>query len=208
MKTRILGILGGIAILLSAASVYAGGDPPKPVKVHGTHACSAINSPITFDGFNFASYNNCTGHDNFGVFNGQEINAYLNIDPSTGVPITGQACTAPDKTAGESYQLEFSEFVDTYNFNNDQIWGYSVNGSICESNTTGSIGGSTVYTILGGAGLFTGATGSVTSNFSPVIGILYYENYPFPPYNLSVGSFTGTGVFGQETATITGTITP
>jgi|GEM_PF-1679708 len=32
MKTRILGILGGIALLLSAGSVYAGGPPPKPVK--------------------------------------------------------------------------------------------------------------------------------------------------------------------------------
>lgn len=32
MKIRILGILGGIALLLSAGSVYAGGPPPKPVK--------------------------------------------------------------------------------------------------------------------------------------------------------------------------------
>ncbi len=32
MKTRILGILGGIALLLSAGSVYAGGPPPKPAK--------------------------------------------------------------------------------------------------------------------------------------------------------------------------------
>ena len=36
MKTRILGILGGIALLLSAGSVYAGGGPPKPEKISFT----------------------------------------------------------------------------------------------------------------------------------------------------------------------------
>ena len=36
MKTRILGILGAIALLLSAGSVYAG--DPKPVKYHASGA--------------------------------------------------------------------------------------------------------------------------------------------------------------------------
>jgi len=37
MKTRILGILAGIALLLSAASVYAGGPPPKPEQISLTY---------------------------------------------------------------------------------------------------------------------------------------------------------------------------
>ncbi len=49
MKIRILGLLGGIALLLSAGSVYAGGPPPKPVKVSGTFGGTFMNSSITFD---------------------------------------------------------------------------------------------------------------------------------------------------------------
>lgn len=154
---------------------------PKPVKVFGTFGCSFICTPITFDGVNYASDDPCTGHYNFGIYNGQTMVAYLTIDVSTGLPITGPACTAPDKTAGESFPLVFAEFVDTYNFNNDQIWGYSFTGSICFSNTTGSFSGSTTYTIDGGAGFFTGATGTVTDNFSPVTGFLYYLNTGFSP---------------------------
>ena len=104
MKIRILGILGGIALLLSAGSVYAGGDPPKPVKVSGTYAGSFINAPITFDGVNIAGLNNWMGHDNFGNYIGQRLNAYLFTDVSTGLPITGPACTAPDGTAGVSFR--------------------------------------------------------------------------------------------------------
>ena len=201
MKTKILGILG-IALLLSAGSVYAGGFPggPKPVKVFGPVACSFINAPITFDGVNYASYANCTGHDNFGIYNSQGIEAYLTIDPSTGLPLLGTPCTAPDKTAGESFPLEFTEFVDTYNFNNDQIFGYSFTGNFCVSDTTASYGGSTEHTIIGGTGIFTGATGTDTVNFSG--SFLYYMNTGFPP---GTGQ---TGYFGQDTATITGTITP
>jgi len=205
MKTRILGLLGGIALLLLAGSAYAGGPggpPPKPVKVFGTYGGTCINTSITFDGVNYAVLNNWTGHDNFGIYNGQRIDAYL-MTPGT-------PCTAPDGTPGVSFVLEFAEFVNTYNFSNDQIWGYSVTGSICESNTTGSNGESNVYTILGGAGLFTGATGTVTIKQSNVVGTLYYAPYmPFPPYYLPQGSSPlATGLFCQVTGTATGTITP
>ncbi len=204
MKTRILGLLGGIALLLSAGSVYAG----RPVKVSGTYGGTFMNSSITFDGgVNYAGVNNWMGHDNFGNYTGQRIDAYVMTDISTGLPITGPACTAPDGTAGVSFPLEFAEFVNTYNFKNDQIWGYSLTGSLCASNTTGSNSESTVFTILGGTGLFTGATGTVTEKQSLVVGTLYYLNQPFPPYNLSYGSYPGTGTFGQITGTITGTIT-
>jgi len=208
MKIRILGILGGIALLLSAGSVYAGGRPPKPVKVFGTEGCSSINAPITFDGVNYATYDTCTGHDNFGNYSRQKIDAYLAIDPSTGAPITGPPCTLPDGTAGEVYPLEFAEFVNTYNFSDNQIFGYSFTGSAC-SGATGSFSISNEFTILGGTGRFTGATGTVTQKASVVVGYLYYFNQPFPPYNLHYGSFTtGTGWFAQATATETGTITP
>jgi hypothetical protein len=201
MKTRILGILAGIALLLSAGSVYAGGFPggPKPVKVFGTEACSFVNSAITFDGVNYASIDPCTGHNTFGIYNDQTVGAYLTLYPS-GLPITGSPCKAPDGTAGESFPLEFAEFVATYNFNNDQLFAYSFTGNFCVSATTASYGGSTEYTIIGGTGIFTGATGTDTVNFSG--SFLYYMNTGFPP---GTGQ---TGYFGQDTATETGTITP
>jgi len=215
MKTRILGILGGIALLLSAGSVYAGGPPPKPVKVSGIEGCSFITTSMTFDGVNLVAHNDCTGHDNFGNYSRQTIDAYLAIDPSTGLPITDYpACTAADGTAGELYPLEFAEFVNTYNFNSDQIWGYSFTGSACVSNTTGSLSVSNEFTILGGTGRFTGASGTVTTKQSPVIGFLYFSNFAFPPYNLSYACpvascpYPATGQFGQLTSTTTGTITP
>ena len=208
MKTRILGILGGIALLLSAGSVY-GADPPKPVKVSGSYGGTFINVPITFDGVNGAVLNNWMGHDNFGNYIGQRINAFPFTDVSTGLPITGAPCTAPDGTAGESFSLEFAEFVNSYNFKPDVIWGYSLTGSLCDSNTTGSNGDSEVFTILGGTGLFTGATGTVTIKESNVVGALYFAPYPpFPPYYLPYGSSPeATGEFGQVTGTETGTIT-
>ena len=182
---------------------------PKPVKVFGTFGCSFICTPITFDGVNYASDDPCTGHYNFGIYNGQTMVAYLTIDVSTGLPITGAPCTAPDGTAGESFSLEFAEFVNSYNFKPDVIWGYSLTGSLCDSNTTGSNGDSEVFTILGGTGLFTGATGTVTIKESNVVGALYFAPYPpFPPYYLPYGSSPeATGEFGQVTGTETGTIT-
>ena len=210
MKTRILSILSGIALLLSAGSVYADKKPPKPVEVSGTYGGTFINAPITFDGVNTAVLNNWMGDDNFGNYIGQRLNAYSSTDVSTGLPITGPPCTAPDGTAGESFDLEFAEFVNSYNFKPDQIWGYSVTGSLCGSNTTGSNGESEVFTILGGSERFTGATGTVTIKQSLVVGVLYYSNFPpFPPYYLPYGSSPlSTGEFGQITGTETGTITP
>jgi len=208
MKTRILSILGGIALLLSAGSVY-GADPPKPVKVSGSYGGSFTNAPITFDGVNGAGVNNWMGHDDFGNYIGQRLNAYLFTDVSTGLPITGPPCTAPDGTAGETYSLEFALFVSSYNFKPDQLWGYSLTGSLCASNTTGSDSESEEFTILGGSGRFTGATGTVTIKQSLVVGVLYYSNFPpFPPYYLPYGSSPlSTGEFGQITGTETGTIT-
>lgn len=190
MKTRILGILGGIALLLLAGSVYAGGFPsgPKPVKVFGTFGCTFINTAITFDGgLNFATESTCSGHDNFGIYNNQNIEAYYLPTPPTD-------CTAPDGSAGVVYVLEFSTSASTFNFSNDQVWSYSFTGSTCQSLTTGAFSGSTTYTADGGTGFFTGATGTDTAN---VTGSYLYA--------AGAGQ---TGYFGRNTGTETGTITP
>ena len=187
MKTRILGVFSGIALLLSAGSVYAGGPPPKPVKYLSAFACTFISTAITFDGgLNFASDNTCTGHDTFGIFNSQGIDAYY---------YDGGDCTAPDGTPGYHFTLEFATSASTYNFGSDQTWYYSVTGNLCSSPTTLSFGGSITYTISGGSGFFTGATGTVTA--------------PFTGSFLYAAAGAGqTGNFGRFTGSATGTITP
>ncbi len=122
------------------------------------------------------------GHDDFGDYIGQRLNAYLFTDPTTGLPITGPPCTAPDGTAGETYSLEFALFVNSYNFKPDQLWGIFPHGHPCGSNTTGSNSESEEFTVLGGSGRFTGATGTITIKQSLVVGVFYYSNFPpFPP---------------------------
>ncbi len=185
MKTKILGILGGIALLLSANQVYATGSP-KPVKYSAAFGCSFISTAITFDGgMNFASNTTCTGHDTFGIFNNQGIDAYY---------YDGGDCTAPDGTPGYHFTLEFATSANTYNFGSDQTWNYSLTGNLCSSPTTLSFGGSTTYTVSGGAGFFTGATGTVT--------------VPFTGSFLYVAGAGQTGNFGRNTASATGTVTP
>jgi len=179
MKTQILGILGGIALLLAAGSVYAGS--PRPVKYLAASGCTFISTGITFDGgINFASEDTCTSNDNFGFPSTQGLSAYYD---------TLTTCTAPDGTPGELFGLEFSTFASTYLFVNDQIWTYSFDGSICASDFTGAFAGSTTYTTYGGTGRFTGATGTSTFN--------------------ATGSYLDRqGNFGRYTSTGTGTITP
>jgi hypothetical protein len=187
MNIRIVSILGGIALLFSANLVYAGGSP-KPVKLSGNFGCTFINTAITFDGgLNFASESTCSGHDTFGIYNAQAIAAYYLPTPPTD-------CTAPDGSAGVVYTLEFATTSSTYNFSNQQFWAHSFTGSLCSSLTTGANTGSTTYTVDGGTGFFTGATGSATAN---VTGSYLYA-----------AGAEQTGYFGRSTGTETGTITP
>jgi hypothetical protein len=185
-SSGILGILFGIALLLSAGSVYAGG--PRPVKVFGSFGCTFIsNNAVAFGhGTTEANEVNCTGNDTFGVYNTQHIEA--------DEPTTGEGCIAPDTTAGLVYPVYFATYAATYNFSNNQILAYSVSGSDCFSTSTNSGSGTRVFTIEGGTGFFTGATGTININ------------YTFS-YLFSAGAGQ-TGSFAQLTGTETGTITP
>lgn len=188
MKIRVLGILAGIALLLSADLVYAGDFPKRPVRVYGNFGCTFINTAITFDGgVNFASESTCSGHDPFGIYNNQTIAAYYLPTPPTD-------CTAPDGSAGVVYVLEFATGATTYNFSSDQVWDYSFTGSDCLSLTTGVSAGSTTFTTDGGTGFFTGATGTVT--------------VPFTGSYLYAAGAGQTGYFGRTSGTVAGTITP
>jgi hypothetical protein len=182
MKTRIFGIFGALALLLSAGSVFA--FDQRPFRYNGTFGCSFVNNA----GLNFGSGNvtdtTCTGQDTFGLNNNQTLGS---DGPAEGT------CTAPDGTLGTQYPLFFATFVNTYNFSGDQLWTSSVTGSQCISQTTGSLSGTRAYTINGGSGFFTGATGTIN--------VTYTGSY----LGLPAGS---TGYFGHVTGTSSGTITP
>lgn len=185
MKTRILGILGAIALLLSAGSVYAG--DAKPVKYHASGGCTFINTGITFDGgVNYASESTCTGSDNFGLFQSQLISASFD---------TGTSCTAPDGSTGELYMHEFGTYTKTYTLFNDQWWADSFIGTFCVNYTTNVFGATNTWDVLGGTGRFTGATG--TTDDKATGSFLYLA---VPPLQ--------TGYFARDTFTSTGTITP
>jgi hypothetical protein len=185
MKTRIVGIFGALALLLSTGSVFA--FDQRPIRYSGTFGCSFVNNAGL--GFGTGSGNvtdtTCTGQDTFGLNNNQTIGA--DVSPST------ETCTAPDGTPGTLNVLFYATFVNTYNFSGDQLWTTSVTGSQCISQTTGSLGGSRQYTIIGGSGFFTNATGTIN--------VTYTGSY----LALPVGS---TGYFGHVTGTSSGTITP
>jgi hypothetical protein len=182
MKTSALFVLGAIASLLLANSVYA--TDGRPVGYSAAGGCTFTNTSITFDGVNDASISTCMESDSFGLATGQVIGAYYD---------SGLSCTAPDGTAGETYTLEFATGASIYTAFNDQLFSYSETGTLCTSLTTGVGGGKTTFTVSGGTGRFKGATGSFASSFTS-------------SYLYSAGAGQ-TGYFGRDTYSNAGTIT-
>jgi hypothetical protein len=107
---------------------------------------------------------------------------------------TTNPCTAPDGTTGTLFDLVRSDAADTWKMGQIYFIAGPTPGSQCVSSTTGSNGGSIVYTITGGSGAFTGVSGSTT--------------LPFTGQTLAAGGTPpgSGGIFGAGQFTFSGTI--
>jgi hypothetical protein len=106
---------------------------------------------------------------------------------------TGTACTAPDGTAGTVYDNIFAVFVKTYE-DGSQLYAddESTSDSECDSDTTGSQGGTYTYAFTGGSAAYSGATGTLTVKFTDDI----------------LATSSDTSGFASQYYTISGSVTP
>lgn len=158
-KTKPKGITIGIAIMALIVSAAPAALAKKPVQVKGSSAGSFVTANFSFDGVEPGLTSIVNGSDTNGAFGGQGYTEYV---------ATGDACTAPDKTAGDQYRLVGAWLVTNYK-NAVQLVAGSKNGSECVSTSTGVFGGTITYTIAGGSGKYLGATGTGTDNFEGVV---------------------------------------
>jgi hypothetical protein len=103
------------------------------------------------------------------------------------------ACTAPDGTAGAVYDNIFAVFVKTY-ADGSQLYAYdeSTSDSECDSDTTGSQGGTYTHAFTGGSGAYEGAIGTLTVKFTDDI----------------LATSLPTSGFASQNWTISGSVTP
>ncbi|GEM_PF-4300765 len=154
---RVLLGIGIVALIISTAPAALA---KKPKTVKGTSAGSFSTVNFSFDGAEPGTLSNVTGKDNLnGPFSSQTYAEYGSAGPT---------CTAPDGTTGNTYTLVGSWTIITYKSGELLVAG-SQNGSECVSNSTGFFGGTSTYTITGGTGKFTGASGTGTAKFSGVV---------------------------------------
>ena len=165
----------------------------KTVKYKSSGAGTYIKASFTYDGVSPASIFTASGRDNLGGASTFQC-------VSEFVP-TKTACTAPDSTAGTTFNLVQSDCAGQYtqgSLQHSGVFDTTVGAAAstqCFSSTTSSFGGTTNYKVTGGEGKLSGASGSLTST--------YTGNSLAAP-----GTPPGTnGFFGAFTFTATGTIT-
>jgi len=123
----------------------------------GSGTYTNVNSSFTYDGAASAALLTGSEKTNIGPSTFQVVSE---VSPSTVV------CTAPDGTAGTTFNLVQTDAAGAWP--QGQLYFTAVGaavGSQCVSNTTGSNGGSITYTITGGTGPFTGASGTTLLKF-------------------------------------------
>jgi hypothetical protein len=181
LRSQLITIAAAASLFLAAP---AGAKPSTPIYFKGYDAGSATNSSFSFDGDDGGGLNTDYGFDTIGGPNlNQGITEYAD---------SGKSCTASDGTVGEILDLVDALEVNTY-FNGGQIFYFSDSASECVSLTTGVYTGTVKYSIVGGSGKFTGASGSGTAD---VMGLVVAPTAP------------GSGFFGSFQESLCGTFTP
>jgi len=138
------------------AAVIALNDAAFAGTVKGSKAGTFSTANFSFDGAGpglMAIYTGCDNID--GPFNNQRI-----TEASVG---TGM-CTAPDGSAGTPFVPVYQIEVTTYH--QGQLYSGGAAGSYCASNTTGSVGATLRFSVFGGTGKFTHASGSITQKYT------------------------------------------
>jgi len=147
-----------------------------------------VNSSFTYDGAASAALLTGSESSNLGPATFQVVSE---VSPST------VACTAPDGTAGTTFDLVQTDAAGAWG-QKGQLFFTAVGaqaGSQCVSSTTGSNGGSITYTITGGTGAFAGASGST---------LLKFTGHTLAATGSPPGS---TGIFGAGQFTFSGSLT-
>jgi hypothetical protein len=170
----------GLIVTLTASNhdAFAG-------TVKGQEAGTFVPSNFSYNGNGDAGLTTYEGKDNIGGhFTGQDLEQYS---------FTGSSCTAPDGSAGSVFVLVQATGVNTYKQGQLYLAGAgAADGSVCASNSTGATQAILTFSVTGGTGQFTNATGSITLTIRAQV-------LAFSPSN--------SGIFGARQATIAGSVT-
>jgi hypothetical protein len=188
LRKRFVVGLALLVLLALGSDSYA-----KTIKYKSSGAGTFVTTNFSYDSVAPASILTASDKDNLGgAGTFQCVSEFV---------ATATACTAPDSTAGTTFNLVQSDCAGQYTQGSLQFsQTYSTaagaaGGTQCVSNTTGSFGGTSNYTVTGGAGKLTGASSSFT--------VTYTGNTLAAP-----GTPPGTnGLFGANTFAATGSIT-
>jgi hypothetical protein len=147
------GIFGGLSLFGAGSEAFAATIP-----FTGSGTYTNVSSSFTYDGAAPAALLTGSEKTNLGPATFQVVSE---VSPSA------VACTAPDGTAGTTFNLVQTDAAGAWS--NGQLYVTAAGaaaGSQCVSSTTGSNGGSVTYTITGGTGAFAGASGRTLLKFA------------------------------------------
>jgi hypothetical protein len=156
-RIRQLFLVLGVA-LLSALTLASAGFAKTPKIFSGSGSYSFVSAAFSYDGLAPGVLFTGSGKDNLGgPYTFQCVAEFA----------TTTSCTAPDGSAGTTFDLVQSDCDLIYK--HGQLYLSAVGaaaGSQCISNTTGSSGGSVAYTVTGGTRKLSGASGSFAVSFT------------------------------------------
>ncbi len=183
LRNIVLGLILSAAALVEMLSSSPAAAASKPFSGSGSYTLATIN--FSYDGVTPAV-----------LLTGSETST---LGPATFQVIsetaaTTNSCTAPDGTMGTVFNLVRSDAAGTWKMGQIYFTAGASPDAQCVSSTTGSNGGTIVYTITGGTGAFVGVSGSTT--------------LPFTGQTLAAGGTPpgSGGVFGAGQFSFSGTI--
>lgn len=157
IRIRQLFLVLGVAFV-SALTVASAGFAKTPKTFSGSGSYSFVSAEFSYVALAPGVLFTGSGGDNLGgPYTFQCVAEFS----------TTTSCTAPDGSAGTTFDLVQSDCALTYE--HGQLYLSAVGaaaGSQCISNTTGSSGGSVAYTVTGGTRKLSGASGSFAVSFT------------------------------------------